>query len=412
MTLLLLAALLSPAAGPAENSRNWTQFGGPHRNFIVDAPAPAPWTAKGPRELWNRPLGEGYSAISVYDGTLYTMYRKGAAAGPGQEVFIAMDAQTGKTIWEYAYEASTKGFNFGAGPGPHGTPTVTADRVFAAGTTGILSALDRKTGKLLWQHDLIKEYGGTQRDNGYACSPLAYGDTIVMMVGGKENSVMAFKQSDGTVAWHTPGFQNSTSSPVLVKFGDEEQLLAFLFEGIAAFEPRTGKLLWSFPHSNEHGLNVTLPLLGDDGRLFLSCAYSGGSRLLKLTKTGDKTQAEELWYTRRLRIQFANAMVIGDRVYGSSGDTTGIFTAVDMNTGKVAWQDRGVGVAQMLRVGERLIILNEDGNLLLATPGDTGLKIEAKAQVLDGQSWTPPTLIGSILYARDRKNIHAFDLKP
>ena len=398
--LLLLAALSTTSTG------NWAQFGGPHRNFIVDAPVPGPWSDKGPREIWSRPLGEGYSSISVYDGTLYTMYRNGE-----QEVFVALDAKTGKTVWEYAYDSSTKGFSFGAGPGPHGTPTVTADRVFAAGTTGKLHALDRKTGKVIWQHDLINEYHGTLRDNGYACSPLVYGDTIIMMVGGKDNSVMAFKQSDGSVAWHTPGVENSTSSPMLVKLGGQEQVLAFLFEGIYAFDPHDGKPLWNFPHTNEHGLNVTLPILTDDNQLFLSCAYSGGSRLLKLTTAAVKTTAEYLWYTRRMRIQFANAMVIGDRVYGSSGDLTGIFTAVDMKTGKVAWQDRSLGIAQMLRVGDRLILLNEDGNLILATPGETGLKIEAKAAIFDGQSWTPPTLIGSTLYARDRKMIRAFDLK-
>jgi outer membrane protein assembly factor BamB len=401
--LSLLAVLLSvPASAPAD----WPAFGGPHRNFTVDAPVPPPWSEKGPREIWSRSLGEGYSSISVFDGVLYTMYRKDE-----QEVFIAIDAKSGKTVWEYSYESSTKGFSFGAGPGPHGTPTVTADRVFAAGTTGILHALDRKTGKLIWQHDLIDEYHGTLRDNGYACSPLIYGDTIIMMVGGKEDSVMAFRQSDGSVVWHNSGFQNSTSSPLLVKLGGQEQVLAFLFEGIAGFDPHNGKLLWSFPHTNEHGLNVTLPVLTDDGQLFLSCAYSGGSRLLKLIRTGEKTTAEELWFTRRMRIQFANAMVMGDRVYGSSGDMTGIFTALDMKTGKVAWQDRTVGIAQMLRVSDRLIILSEDGNLILATPGDSGLKIEAKAPIFDGQSWTPPTLIGSTLYARDRKMIRAFDLK-
>jgi hypothetical protein len=137
-----------------------------------------------------------------------------------------------------------------------------------------------------------------------------------------------------------------------------------------------------------------------------------GSRLLKLTKTGDKTTAEELWYSRRLRIHFTNAMRMGDRVYGSSGDlTAGVFTALDAKTGKVAWQDRSVGRAQMLRVGDHLILLDEDGNLFLAVPGDTGSKIEAKAAIFNGQSWTAPTLVGSILYARDRKMIRAFDLK-
>ncbi len=399
-----LAALFLLSGLAAAQSSDWPQFGGPHRNFVVDAPVPAPWNAKGPREIWSRPLGEGYSAISLYAGKLYTMYRKG-----DQEIAIALDAATGKTLWEFPYNAPTKGYTFSAGPGPHATPLVTADRVFIAGTTGMLHALDRETGKAIWMHDVIGEYHGTLRDNGYACSPLAYGDTIIMMIGGKDESVVAFRQSDGEIVWRTPGFENSTSSPVLIRNGGEEQVLAFLYKDIVALDPKNGKVLWSFPHETEFGLNVALPIYSaDENLLFLSSAYTGGSRLLKLSKT----KAEEQWYSRRLRIHFTNAMRLGDRFYGSSGDLTAVFTALDLKTGKVAWQDRAVGRAEMLRVGDHLILLDEDGNLMLATDGGSGLKIEAKAQIFDGQSWTPPTLAGSTLYARDRKTIKAFDLKP
>ena len=401
--------MLAPVCvSQASAQSNWSQFGGPHRNFVADAPAPAPWTAKGPREIWSRPLGEGYSAISFFDGKLYTMYRKGS-----QEVVIALDAATGKTQWEFAYDASTDGYGFAAGPGPHATPTVTQDRVFTAGTTGKLYALDRQSGKQIWSHDLIAEYHGTLRDNGYACSPLVHGDTIIMMVGGDTHSVTAFRQSDGAVAWHTGGFENSTSSPVLIELDGEKQMLAFLSKEIAGFNPGTGKLLWSFPHETEFGLNVTLPIFSpEDGLLFLSSAYTGGSRLLKLSKSAGKTQAEELWYSRRLRIHFTNAMRMGNLFLGSSGDlSAGIFTALDLKTGKVAWQERSVGRAQMVRTGDQMIVLDEDGNLMLAKPGESGLQIQAKAQIFTGQSWTAPTLIGSTLYARDRQVIRAFDLR-
>jgi outer membrane protein assembly factor BamB len=418
LATLLVASAQPPAQAPPQAPAKavaavWAQFGGPHRNFVADTTTVAPWTEKGPREVWSRSLGEGYSAISVYDGKLYTMYRQG-----DQEVVIALDAASGKTQWEFPYAASTEGYGFAEGPGPHATPTVTADRVFTAGATGKLYALDRQTGKPLWSHDLIAEYHATLRDNGYACSPLVFGDTIIMMVGGDTHSVTAFRQSDGSVAWHTPGFENSTSSPVLIELGGEKQVLAFLFKDIAAFDPRSGKLLWSFPHETEYGLNVTLPLFSpEDGLLFLSSAYTGGSRLLKLTPGGGelpaKTQIQELWYSRRLRIHFTNAMRMGDRYFGSSGDlSAGVFTALDLKTGKVAWQDRAVGRAQMLRVGDQMIILDEDGNLILAKPGDSGLQIQSKAQIFTGQSWTAPTLVGSTLYARDRKTIRAFDLHP
>jgi len=77
----------------------WPQWGGPQRDFKAPATGLAStWSATGPRRLWQREMGEGFSAIAAEDGKLFTMYRKGE-----QEVVIALDAATGKTLWEYAY---------------------------------------------------------------------------------------------------------------------------------------------------------------------------------------------------------------------------------------------------------------------------------------------------------------------
>ncbi|HEX9759572.1 MAG TPA: PQQ-binding-like beta-propeller repeat protein, partial [Candidatus Acidoferrales bacterium] len=295
LTITALAAALLPivqGAAPAAPVATWPQWGGPHRNFTVDASGLAEtWPPEGPRRIWSRPLGEGYSAISVVDGRLFTMLRRGE-----QEVAVALDAATGKTIWEYAYDAPFSAeYSMENGPGPHAEPLVAGGRVFTTGATGILHALDAATGKVLWSHNLLAEYNGTLRVNGYACSPIAYGDTVIVMVGGAGHAVMAFRQSDGAVAWQSQDFDNSASSPLLINVDGQDQLVAFLFADIVGLDPRNGALLWSHAHRTGYGLNVTMPVWGGDNLLFLSSTYGGGSRALRLTQSGGKTKVEEVW---------------------------------------------------------------------------------------------------------------------
>lgn len=403
---LAAAALLSvEGAAPAAS---WPQWGGPDRNFKVDASGLAEnWPAEGPRRLWNRPLGEGYSAISAVDGRLFTMVRRGQ-----QEVAVALDAATGETLWEYAYAAPfSDEYSMENGPGPHAEPLVVGGRVFTTGATGILHAFDIRTGKVLWSHNLLAEYNGTLRVNGYACSPIAHGDMVIVMVGGEGHAVMAFRQADGSVVWQSQDFHNSASSPLLINVDGQDQLIAFLYAEIVAVAPRDGKLLWSHPHKTDYGLNVSMPVWGDGNLLFFSSTYGGGSRVLRLTQAGGKTKVEEVWAHNLMRVHFTNVVRIGDVVYGSSGDFGPVpLTALNVKTGQVVWRHRGLARATLVAAGKRLIALDEDGVLMLATPTAEGLQIHSQAALLTGNAWTTPTLVGSTLYLRDRKNIFALDL--
>ena len=404
--LFLVSALALPCAA---QTLDWPQWGGPHRNFVSEVKGlAAAWPEGGPRRLWARELGEGYSAIAAAGERLYTMTRRG-----DREVVVALDAETGKTVWEYAYDAPfSKEYSMENGPGPHATPTVAGERVFAAGATGKLHALDRRTGKLLWAHDLMNEYKGTIRVNGFACSPLAYRDTVIMQVGGAGNSLMAFAQRDGRVVWKRHDFRNSPSSPLLVDVDGEEQLVAFMYDALVGVRPSDGELLWSQPHASEFGLNVSTPVWGDGNLLFISSSYGGGSRVFKLTRAGGKTTAEQVWAHQLMRVHYGNAVRLGDFVYASSGDFgTAPLTAVNVRTGKIAWRDRTLARASLVSAEGRLIILDEDGNLLLATPTAEGLKVHSKVALLGSNAWTVPTLAGTRLYVRDRKSVVALDLK-
>ena len=404
----LIVALLLLLTAHTAVAQDWTQWGGPHRDFKSDAKGLATsWPASGPRRLWQRELGEGYSAIAAENGVLFTMYRKGE-----NEVVIALDAATGKTIWEYGYAAPfSPEYDMTNGPGPHATPLVSGNFVFTAGATSKLHCLDKKTGKVLWSHDLINEFHGTVRVNGYSCSPLAYKDKIVMLVGGQASALIAFNQEDGSVAWKKHDFKNSTSSPIVINVDGQDQLVAFMYGEVVGVDPNNGNLLWSNPHPVDFGLNTSMPVWGPDNLLFISSGYNGGSRVLKLTRAGYKTTVEEVWAHRLMRVHFSNAIRVGDFVCGSSGDFgPAPFTAVDVKSGKVLWRNRSFPRASFLFADGHFIILDEDGQLMLANATTEGLTVISKVALLSNRAWTAPSLAGTRLYLRDRKNIIALEL--
>ena len=408
-TILLLALVLSltETAAQAQTS-DWAQWGGPRRDFKSETRGLATtWPATGPRRLWQRELGEGYSAIAAERGMLFTMYRKG-----DNEIVVALDAATGKTVWEYSYAAPFSAeYDMSNGPGPHATPLVSGNMVFTSGATGKFVAVDKKSGKLLWSHDLLSEFQGTLRVNGYSCSPIAYKDKVVMMVGGPSSSLVAFNQKDGSVAWKKHDFKNSTASPIIINVDGQDQLVAFMYGEIVGVDPNNGNLLWSHAHPVEYGLNTSTPVWGPDNLLFVSSGYGGGSRVIKLSRAADKTTVEEVWANRLMRIHFTNAIRVGDSIYGSSGDFgPAPFTAIDVKTGNVLWRHRSFPRASFLFADGRFIILDEDGHLLLATATAQGLTVTSKAELLSNQAWTVPSLSGTRLYLRDRKNIMAVEL--
>ncbi len=423
MATCFLCASVSLSAQAPPSTAAWRQWGGPNRDFIVQTTGLADkWSDAGPPVIWSRPLGTGHSAIVVDEGRLYTMYRKGngrARGGPwdAEESVIALDAGTGQTIWEHKYASQIEDFSFGAGP--HSTPLLVGDRLFTIGTNKQLYAFNKRSGKVLWSHDLIKAFNAPPLlirpvvKTGYGCSPIAFSDTIICSVGGPGQSVMAFRQSDGSVAWKSGDFLTSEAPPILIEFAGRPHLVFLAGGTVTGLDPANGKVLWSHPHDPGNDLNCGTPLWNGENILFVSSAYKAGSRAIRLKQEGDATLTEEVWFTNRARFMFLNALMLGEYVYGTSGDFGPAFlTALELKTGRMAWQHRGFGRASMVHADGKTIILDEDGDLALAklTPDGATILSEAK-KVFDTTSWTVPTLVATTLYARDREKIVALDLR-
>jgi outer membrane protein assembly factor BamB len=397
-----------PVAGeprPAGAGANWLVWGGTNRNFLSTSTGLADaWPATGPRKLWSRPLGEGYSGAAVEGDRLYTMYRKDS-----QEVVAALRSADGTTIWEYAYESP---FDVDVGPGPYAMPQVVGNRIVTAGSTGKLHSIDKNTGKPVWSHDVYREYGGSVMRFGYSCHALPFQDLLIVMVGGSKQALMAFRQADGSVAWGRHRFPNSHSSPLLINVDGQTQVVALMGQQVAGMDPATGDLLWQHAHPTQYDLAISTPVWGPDNILVVSSSYEGGTRALHLSQAGGKTTVKELWHNPRVRVHFGSMIRLGDTIYASSGhDGPAPITAFDVKTGKVLWNSgREFAKSQLLSADGKLIVLDQDGVLALASVSPSGIQVRSKVELLQKVAWTPPTLAGTTLFIRDRHDMMALAL--
>lgn len=395
------------SAGPAALAESsWPSWGGEGQDFKCEVTGlAAAWPEGGPKKLWTRELGEGYSAIITDGQRLYTMYRK-----DGKETIIALEPKTGETLWETGYDLTVKeGHIKQFGEGPRGTPMVDDTHVYAIGVAGTMTCIDKNSGSLVWKKELWDELEGTFLNHGYSSSPFAYKDTVIALVGGEGHSIVAFNKSDGSIKWQKQDFGNSYCTPKLISIDGQDQLVCFMGGEIVGLDPNNGELKWSMEHENQWRQNCTLPIWTEDNVLVFT-SQGPGTKAVRLSREGDETKVEELWSTRKMRLHHSNAVHVGDYVYGFSGDNVKFFMAVNVKTGELAWRERGFTTSSLVYGDGKFIVLDEDGNLILLTATPEAATVVAKVPMLERVAWTVPTLVGKTLYVRDQKNLVALDL--
>lgn len=411
LILISTAVILTHKSG---SFAAWPQWGGPDRNFTVrKARLDKAWPDDGPKKLWSRPLGDGFSCIVTDGRTLYTMYR----ADDTHEAVIALDAKTGKEIWEHRYpapyidEGGDRKQDTQFGKGPNSTPLLANGRLYTVGFSCIMHCMDVESGKPAWSHDLFKEFGASLPMFGYAASPIAYEDIVIAPVGGDGKGIMAFDARSGKVRWKNFHGDASYSSPIILRAMGQDHLVAYLSKSIFGVNPKDGDVHWSLEHKNPTNANsICTPIACPGGRVyFVNFGDTAGGRMVRLEKNDKLLKPVDVWVNKKLNGGISDAVRIGEHFYAANGK--GILAAFRADTGEIVWEQRGFPGAKLVVAGNRLIVLDDEGNLMLARPAKDGLEVISKAAILEKPSWTSPTLDNGILYLRDRKSILALDLR-
>ncbi len=416
----MLAALGAGAviAGPAPEAPDvgWPQWGGPARDFTVETTGLADkWPSSGPRQLWKREIGDGYSAIVAADGMLYTMCRN--RADDQRELTIALDAATGKTVWRHEVKApiTTKDEGWG-GLGPNSTPLIVDDRLYTIGSRAAMHCFDRRTGRVLWTHDLHREFDATLSDTvGYSNSPIAYRNLVIALGGCLDSedgtpactvpALMAFEQETGEVVWRSVAHPRGFSSPILLRVSERDLVVFNSGGGVVVIDPNDGQLLWQQPAA---GSPLVTPVWNGSDLIYWSPGSDKSpARVDKLSVDAGKVSGEEVYLSRKGTFAMATPVRVGDLLVGSTQQN---LVAIDFNTGRRAWIARGFPMATCLYADGKLIIHDENGRLTLATATPKRLTKHSQFQVTERYSLSVPTLVGTTLYVRDRKHIMALDL--
>jgi outer membrane protein assembly factor BamB len=399
---------------------DWPQWLGPHRDGTSTEKVKR-WKGK-LKVVWKKAVGAGHSSPVVAGGKVYLHTRGPNKKVPGadeekeQEQVTVYDAKTGEKVWSTPY-VRDKFFSI-FGTGPQATPAVSGGKVYTFGATGVLACFDAKGGKADWDVPTQKVFKAPSLFFGAACSPLIDGDNVIVNVGGKGASVVAFRKDKGEVAWKSLDDKASYSSGVVVGQGADRQIVFLTQQGLRGLSPRDGKKLWEFPLVDKLNESSTTPVVVGDILLASSVTY--GMVGLKLESKGGKHTATQLWKNPKLTCYFSTPIPVGKKhVYVVTGmigfRPTSALHCVEVETGKVLWSKPKVGKyhAALLRTGnDKLLMLSDLGDLVLFDPDPKEYKELARGRVVKGeQIWAHPALADGKVYFRDEKELICLEVK-
>lgn len=403
----LVAAVLALLGLPLlSRATDWPQFLGPDRNGVyAGGDLAEQWPSGGPPKVWEKKAGNGFSNPVVVKGRLILFHRI-----RNDEVIDALDAASGKEIWSYKYPTAYHD-DFGFDPGPRASPAVSGEKVYTFGADGVLTCLDFQSGKKIWSIATKDDFGVRKGFFGAASAPLIQGNRLFLNVGGQKAGIVAFDKDTGKVLWTSTNDEASYSSPVAANLGDRSYIIFFTRNGLVAVEPGSGKVEFQYPwrSRSQASVNAAVPLVVGNG-IFLSASYGTGAALFRF----DGGALTRVWSSdEALSNHYATSVHRDGYLYGFHGrqEYTQSFRCIEMKTGQVRWDADGFGAGTVTLAGDRLLILREDGELVLAKASPVKFEPGPRAKILKGVVRAYPAIADGLLYARSEDTLVCVRLK-
>lgn len=398
-TLSLLAIL---GTGVAAGAEGWPKWLGPEGTGIsMEKGLAESWPADGPKKLWSKDVGIGYSSPVALDGKVYFFSQEEA-----KDVLRAFDADSGNVVWTQSYDRGEDP----AYPGTRATPTIENNRIYTHGSGGDLVCRELADGKLVWRMNVLKETSAKPIEWGSSSSPLVTADRIYVQ-GGKEGDAIAVAvdTKTGGVVWKSEAKGLAGyATLVLVDVGSDKQLIVFAGETLYGMDPKTGKTIWSEPWKTDYDINAATPIF-KGSQLLVSSTRPMGAMLLTLSPQGAKKE----WEKRDVAAKFQPPILDGNALYVNSNGTIKCVSWPDF---KVNWtatgRDLNLGAGgSIVRVGDKLITMSERGKLCLVQATPTANKLISSVQLFDySQVWSMPLIYRGKLYAKGEKELVCLDI--
>jgi outer membrane protein assembly factor BamB len=405
MLLLVLPMMYAPNA----RASDWPQFLGPSRDAVYSGPPLAEeWPAEGPRVVWSSSAGEGYSSPVVSEGRVVLCHRV------DDELLVScFEALTGKSNWVAKFPSTFRdGVGFDSGPRP--TPAIKNGRVIFCNSDGFLGCLDLKDGKKLWAHRLKSEFKSSGSWHGFVASPLVTEAAVILPVGGTNSAgVVAFDPATGKVVWSALNDKLTASSPVLATWGGKQQVIVFTRAAIRSLDPASGHENWSLPTRRQTTGDVyaAAPVVFGD-YLFAGGWYKLGAQLLRIKND----RPEEIWHLDdALSTHYASAIYYDGYLYGFHGHAWErggpTLRCIERATGKLIWEEQKVGSGTIVRTGDNLLLLLDTGELQLAKASPKGFKIKSRAQVVGKPTRSYPAIADGYVFVKGPRTLVCLDLR-
>lgn len=391
MKLQALTLVWLGMAVMASNDKTWPQYMGPHR----DGTTRTDNFFKGPlrlERLWIQALGSGYSSITVGANRLYVMH----AAGE-MDALTCYEASSGRLIWTYPYGPAFA--KVGASePGPLSMPVLDGDRIMAVGAGGEFFCLDTSSGKRIWQHQLVADYGAKPVDTGMTTSPMVYGDLVLLNLGDqKDKAIAAFNKNSGDLVWHLGSEKISFQSPTMMKLNGRDQIVTLSEGKLRGLNPKSGAIIWE-----QDGQEWIFAIqAGGDGMLL---SHFRGIAYHRLQKSAAGLSLKEVWSSYDVNLEYDMPIVYQDHVYGFR---TGIMSCLDLKTGKERWSSWQTGGGMAIMANDHLGILCDDGMFRVVHARPEGYLERASIKVFEKSGITEPSFADGVFYMRTFSQIAA-----
>lgn len=403
---VLVAALVSLVTASVLAAQDWPQFLGPDRTGVYRGPALSEsWPAGGPRVVWRALVGQGFSGPVVVQGRLILFHRIGS-----EEVVDAFDARTGKAQWRYAYPTTYRD-DFGFDEGPRAVPVVVDGIVYTFGAEGQLHAIELDKGTKVWSVETMPQFSVPKGFFGAGGSPLVEGGRVLVNVGGPKAGIVAFAARTGSVLWTSTTDGASYSSPVGATMAGRRSAIFLTRAGLVGLDPVSGKVQFQRPWRARMAasVNVATPVVVGDS-IFVSAEYGPGAGVF----TVEGSTLTELWASNDvLTNHYSTSVYHQGFLYGYHGrqELGPSLRAVEWRTGKVRWSEEQFRAGSVMLAGDRLVIVRESGELVLAKASPDAFEPIARAQILPPTVRAYPALSDGVLFVRNENTLVALDLR-